>query len=208
MSEPTKNASPVPFPVMLILGLGLMFGGMYVSKNIKIPMLEDLAKQGIPIDPGKTVAVIGVFLILFPVIRLFFFDPLHDAIQARTQELERTFAEAEALRSEMTRMKTEYEANLNRTELEAREKIQAQVREAQALKQSLMAEANQVKDQMIAQAQEEIARERDRVMNELRIEVVNLTLGATERILGENVSDARNRQLVQEFIEKAEVPQV
>jgi len=183
-----------------------MFGGMYVSTNVKLSFQDTMAEQGIPLDLGKTIAVIGVFLILFPVINLFFIKPLVDAIAARSAELERTFAEAEELRNEIRSLKSDYEAQLSRTEAEAREKIQAQVREAQSLRTSLMAEAQTVKEQMISQAQEEIAREKDRVVNELRIEVVNLALGATEKLLGENVDDARNRKLVEEFIDKAEVP--
>lgn len=205
MSQEPKS-SGAPYPVLLIAGLLLMFGGMYVSTNVKLSFQDTMAEQGIPLDLGKTIAVIGVFLILFPVINLFFIKPLVDAIAARSAELERTFAEAEELRNEIRSLKTDYEAQLSRTEAEAREKIQAQVREAQSLRTSLMAEAQTVKEQMISQAQEEIAREKDRVVNELRIEVVNLALGATEKLLGENVDDARNRKLVEDFIDKAEVP--
>jgi len=205
MSQEPKS-SGAPYPVLLIAGLLLMFGGMYVSTNVKLSFQDTMAEQGIPLDLGKTIAVIGVFLILFPVINLFFIKPLVDAIAARSAELERTFAEAEELRNEIRSLKSDYEAQLSRTEAEAREKIQAQVREAQSLRTSLMAEAQTVKEQMISQAQEEIAREKDRVVNELRIEVVNLALGATEKLLGENVDDARNRKLVEEFIDKAEVP--
>lgn len=61
---------------------------------------------------------------------------------------------------------------------------------------------------MIAQAQQEINLSKDKLMIELRTEVANLTLSATERILGENVDSAKNRKLVAEFIEKAEVPSV
>lgn len=205
MSQEPKS-SGAPYPVLLIAGLLLMFGGMYVSTSIKLSFQDTMAEQGIPLDLGKTIAVIGVFLILFPVINLFFVKPLVDAISARSAELERTFAEAEELRNEIRALKTDYEAQLSRTEADAREKIQAQVREAQSLRTSLMAEAQTVKEQMIAQAQEEISREKDRVVNELRIEVVNLALGATEKLLGENVDDARNRKLVEEFIAQAEVP--
>ena len=42
-------------------------------------------------------------------------------------------------------------------------------------------------------------------MNELRLEVVNLTLAATEKLLGENMDSDKNRRLVQDFIDKVEV---
>jgi F-type H+-transporting ATPase subunit b len=68
-----------------------------------------------------------------------------------------------------------------------------------------MAEASAKADELVRKAQEEIALEKDKVLTQLRLEVVNLTLGATEKILGASVDDEKNRKLVQEFIEKAEV---
>lgn len=188
-----------------IVGIALMVGGFYVSKNVKIGFFEQLAEQGVPIDPGKTVAVIGVFLILFPIIRLFFIDPLANAINERNSALERTFAEAENLRGEMTAMKSDYEKRLIATEAEAREQIQAQMNEVRRVADARIAEVNSHIDEMKAKAQEEIEASRQKVLTELRLEVVNLTLAATEKILGENVDDAKNRRLIDEFIDKVEV---
>jgi len=192
---------------MAILGLGLMAGGYYISKEVHIGFLEDLAKQGIPLDLGKTISAIGVFLIVLPLLRLFYFNPLGDAITNRTSELENTFSEAESLRQEMQKMKSDYEQRLNATEARAREEIQAQIREAQNMRQSLMAEASAKADEFLKKAQEEIAMEKERVLVDLRLGVVDMTLQATERILGENVDDAKNRKLIQEFIDTAEVKQ-
>lgn len=217
MSQESPNPGPggAKTAGAAVVGLILMVGGFYASNGLHAEpsmfpqlktALDTLESQGIPFDPFKTVSVIGTFLLLFPVINSFFIKPLGDAIHSRTSELENTFSEAEGLRTEMTKMRADYEAQLAKTEAEAREKIQAQIKEAQDLRHSLIAEANAAKDQMVAKAQEEIQREKDRVMNEVRLEVVNLTLAATSKIVGENVTDDRNRKLVQEFIEKAEVP--
>lgn len=69
-----------------------------------------------------------------------------------------------------------------------------------------MAEAAAQKEEMVRKASEEIEAEKNRVLNDLRLHVVDLTLGATAKILGENVDDARNRRLIDEFIDKVEVP--
>lgn len=195
----------LPFPVVLVIGIVLMLAGMYVSVNKVIPM-EALEAQGILLDFGKTIASIGVLLILFPVINTFYVKPLEDAIESRNSQLEKTFGEAEALRAELTAMKTSYEERLRETEASARAQIQAQIQEAQRLRQSLMEQAQSKADQLVKQAQEEIAAERDRVLADLRVSTVTLALQATERLLGANVDDANNRRLVEEFIEKAEVP--
>lgn len=189
----------------MVLGVGLMVGGTWLSKNWHPDFLVQLEEQGIPLDLGKTVAVIGVFMLLFPIIKFFFLNPLMESINTRNTELENTFSEAESLRQEMTKMRTEYEQRLVQTEAQARETIQAQIREATQLRQQLMAEASAKADELVKKAQEEIALEKDKVLTQLRLDVVNLTLGATEKILGASVDDEKNRKLVQEFIDKAEV---
>lgn len=201
-----KSSSGLPFPVILVIGVVMMAGGFYVSKNWHPEFLTKLAEQGISLDPGKTVSAIGVLLILFPVIRSFYVGPLSDAINTRTTELERTFTEAESLRSEMTQMRSDYERRLAETESAAREQIQAEIRKAQELRGQLEADARVRADEYLRKAQEDIDNEKNRVITDLRLHVVDLTLGATEKILGESVDSDRNRKLIAEFIDKVEVP--
>lgn len=206
-NETEKKSSGSTVLFKIIIGAAIMVGGGYLNSIHAFASIEKpLAEQHIPLELGKTISVIGVLIIMFPLVELFFLNPLKEAINARNSELEKTFAEAEGLRKEMGDMKSAYEKRISDTEADAREKIQAQIREAQDLGTQLKADAVKVKEQMIAQAQEEISREKDKIMNELRIEVVNLTLGATEKILGQNVTNDTNKRLISEFIEKAEVP--
>lgn len=207
MSTQKQPISTGTLIVLMIIGAGMMVGGYIISKQVHIGFLEDLEKQGIPLDLGKTISAIGVFMVVLPLLRIFYFNPLSDAIMNRTSELENTFSEAETLRQEMQKMKTDYEQRLTATEARAREEIQAQIREAQNMRQSLMAEASAKADEFLKKAQEEIAMEKERVLVDLRLGVVDMTLQATERILGENVDDAKNRKLIQEFIDTAEVKQ-
>lgn len=192
--------------LVVVFGAVLAVGGFYVSKNWHPAFITQINEQGIPLDPGKTVSTIGMFLFLFPVLNYFYFKPLSEAIHGRTSDLERTFAEAEELRAEMTKMRADYEARLAQTEAAAREQIQTQIKEAQALRQQLMSEAAAKADDLVKKAQQEIEQEKQRVIGDLRLAVVDLTLAATEKLIGENMDDARNRRLVGEFIAKVEAP--
>jgi F-type H+-transporting ATPase subunit b len=204
MSTPQK-ASPLKTFLIVVFGLGLAVGGFYVSTKVDIPFQDQLVAQGIPLDLGKTVSMIGMFLFLFPALNFFYFKPLGGAIYERTTSLEKTFSEAEQLRAEMGQMRTDYERRLALTEADARTQIQAQIKEAQQLRQTLMSEAAAKADDLVKKANQEIEAEKARVMGELRLNVVNLTLSATEKLLGENIDSAKNRRLVEEFIENVEV---
>jgi F-type H+-transporting ATPase subunit b len=201
----TKQTFKETYWAKLLVGTAIMLFGMYGStKGWGTP--EFVHGLGLPLDFMKTVAYIGVFIILFPAFKSFFLAPLAASIEARTKSLEDTFTEAESLRSEMQQMKADYEKKLVQTEEDARTRIQNEVKKAQELRTQIQAEANAKAEDMLRKAREEIEAERDKVMTQVRVHVANLSLLATERILGENMDNERNRRLVEEFIDKVEVP--
>lgn len=224
----------MPLAVSMPLGIILMFAGMILDKALHLPhekyeelvrealakglpessvghwnanvdFLNQLDHMGLPLNPGITVATIGVFFITFPLIKMFYTGPLKTALDERNHNLESTFAEVEALRTEMTTLKNDYEARLATTEAEAREKINAQIKEAQALRQSLMAEAASKSDALIKQAQEEIATEKAKAITEIRVHVTDLALAAAEKVVGKSMDSDTNRKLVADFISDLEV---
>lgn len=201
-----------------------MFGGVYLDKVLHVAheagatphagehtgqwtvaFLNKLDDMGLPINPGITLATIGVLLIVMPAVKYFYITPLKNAIDERNNNLESTFNEVETLRNEMTTMKSDYEKRIASTEAEAREKINAQIKEAQALRQSLMAEAAAKSDALVKQAQEEIASEKAKVLGELRNHVTDLSLTAAEKVVGANMDTATNRKLIADFIADLEV---
>jgi len=201
----SQKSSGAPPAVLYICGLVLMMAGTWASINVHIAFIEKLNEQGLPVDLGKTVAVIGVFLILFPAIKFFFIAPLAEAMDTRNHQLEDTFAEAENLRTEMKKLRTDYEARLAETEAEARLQIQNQIKEAQSLRQQLMSEAAERADALVRQAQVEIDQEKAHAIATIRTHVVDLTLAAAEKVIGENMDSAKNRRLIAEFIDTVEV---
>ncbi|HVT13552.1 MAG TPA: F0F1 ATP synthase subunit B [Fimbriimonadaceae bacterium] len=187
---------------LMIFGLILIALGYFVyGESWTTPEMF----AGLGLDLSKVIVNVGFFLLFIQVINIYFYTPLREAIEERNQELETTFSEAETLKTTMAQMRSDYERRLAQTEAEAREQIQAQIKEAQQLRQTLMAEAGEKADELVKKANQEIEAEKARVMGDLRLGVVNLTLAATEKLLGENVDSAKNRRLVEEFIDKIEV---
>lgn len=205
-SEVNKGPSAGSLVGMFILGVGAIVGGAIIDQQKMFYSMEhSLHGMGIPLEIGKTIATIGVFLIMFKILHLFFFGPLFEAINGRTTELENTFGEAESLRNEMNQLKSDYEKRITDTEASAREQIQAQIKEAQDLKKELMADAQRKAEEYKQQAISEIDAEKRKAMVDLRVHVTNLSLQATEKILSESVDNDRNRKLIDEFLSTVEV---
>jgi F-type H+-transporting ATPase subunit b len=206
-STDNKQSSGSPI-VGIVVGVVLMVAGTYTGTHEEqfFPFQKGLREgQHLELNLGMTIATIGVFLILFPVINAFFLVPLQAAIQERNSNLESTFSEAEELKAEMQKMRTDYERRLANTEAQAREQIQSQIKEAQNLRATLMDEATQKTQALIAQAEQEIAAERDRLIGDLRSQVVDLALSAAEKVVRENMDTDRNRRIIEDFISRAEV---
>lgn len=187
---------------LIVLGAVFLVIG-YVVKDQSWTRPEMFA--GLQLDFGKTITNIGVFLLFIPVINIYFSTPLKEAMDARNQELETTFSDAEQLRTQMQTLKADYEARLVKTEAEARDQIQSQIKEAQNLRQQLMSEATQKADAMVKQAQLEIDQEKQNAISAIRTHVVDLSLAAAEKVIGENMDTEKNRRLVAEFIDTVEV---
>ncbi len=200
----TEKKSSIAAGPAIVAGIVLMVGGMFLRKSTE-GLSHTLEEKGLPLDLGMTVAVVGVFLILFKVIQFFFITPLGDAIDERNSNLEQTFSEAESLRAEMHKMRTDYEARLASTEAEARERIQAEVKKAQELGASLRAEATKRADDMVSKAEQEISAEKARALADIRIHVVDLSLAAATKVIGDNMNNDRNRKLVEDFVNGVEV---
>lgn len=180
---------------LVVIGAGIAIQG-YVDK---------IALGDLTINIGQSLSMAGIVILLFPVIKLFFTDPLGTAIQERNSQLEATFTDAENLRTEMQKMRSDYETKLTAAESKAREEIQSAVKEAQILRQTIMAEATERADELVKKAQAEIEGEKAKLIVELRTKVVDLSLAAAEKVIGENMDTEKNRRLVQDFINQVEV---
>lgn len=195
-----ENKSPITPGMSIVAGIVLVGVGFALHGPLE-GTKEMMEKQGIPLDLSMTVSVMGVFWILFPIINFFFIAPLAEAINARNHNLEQTFAEAEQLKSDMQKMRAEYETQLAKTEADARDRIQQEVKKAQDLRTTITAEAGARADEMIRRAQDEIGQEKAKALVEIRTHVVDLTLQASTKVIGENMDTDRNRRLIEDFIQ-------
>lgn len=165
-----------------------------------IPLIEQLG-----LNLRTTFVTIGSVGLMFPLVQMLFIEPLKQALDDRTKRLEDTFAEADSLKQTMTEMKESYETKLQASESEARQKIQDALAEAQEMRSRIVDEAKAQAEQIKEDTSEEMRRERERMLLDLRSHVVDLTMTATRKVIGESIDEAKQRELVERFIDTAEV---
>ena len=143
--------------------------------------------------------IIG-FLIAVFILRKYAWGPLLRMLEERRQKIEGEFKAIDEGKREAGALKAEYEGQLRTIEVQARARIQEGAQEGQRLKTEIEAEGRDEARELLARARDEIERERDKAHVTLRNDMVEMVIGATEKLLRERLDDQKHRQLITEFI--------
>lgn len=154
------------------------------------------------INPQYILISLVGFLILLFVLSKFAFGPLVTTLQARQDKIRGDLDEAEKSRNDMVALQRDYETRLAKIEDEARDKIQAAVKEAGVARDEIIAKAHADAQVLVQRGQEEAAAERAKLLVESRNQIVDLaTLMARQSTL-ENFSTAGQANLIDDAISK------
>ena len=126
----------------------------------------------------------------------------------RQKAIQETYDQMDADRKRMEDTRRQYEERLANIEAEARERIQAAVKEAQALRDNLIADARQNAEAITVSARNEAERERQKAFLEMRQQVVALAVAAAGKVVGESLDSPRHTKLVDDFISEVGTGQV
>ena len=174
-----------------------------------------LAAEGGERGTGKVIAqitahvpeiithIIG-FLIVLWILKKFAWRPLLNVMDQRHQKIASEFKRIEDISQEAQQRREEYESRIRLIETEAREHINAAVNEGRRVASEIQAnarrDAEKIREKARATCEIEVAKARE----QLREEVVNLTLLATEKIIHERLDDEKHRALITEFVDQLE----
>src|SRR5438874_994316 len=142
--------------------------------------------------------VVG-FLLLVAVMKKYLFGPVAGILEARQNDIQGTLDQIQRDRQAMESSRQEYEARLATIEAEARDRIQAAINEAQGMKDEIVGAARTEADRLVSHARDEIIREKQQALVELRTHVADLAVNAAGKILRRSVDDRTHRDLVSDF---------
>jgi F-type H+-transporting ATPase subunit b len=140
------------------------------------------------------------FLLLVAVLKKYLFGTVGGILEARQHDVQETFDQLHRDREAMETSRREYEARLAGIEAEARDRIQAALTEAQGMKDEIIGAARADADRLVTRAREEVVREKQQALEELRTQVADLAIAAAGKILHRSVDDRAHRELISDFI--------
>lgn len=140
------------------------------------------------------------FLLFFAIIWTFAFKPVSKMLGDRRARIEQGLQDAEQARRDRDSAEAERVATLTEARREANEIISRAQKVAQESRDADIAATREELERMRVRATADIEAEKARAIADLRGEVADLALAAAGRVVGETMSDERQRRLVQEFL--------
>jgi F-type H+-transporting ATPase subunit b len=161
------------------------------------------AEEGSPLlrfDPGVGIWALVVFVILLLLLKKYAWAPILDALDAREKSVRESLEQAARIQAENARLAEEQGRVLADARAQANQVLQVARESGEALKKSLEAAAQEEKRRIIASATQEIEAQTRAAVAELRKTTAELSIGIAEKLIRQNLDDAKNRALVDQLI--------
>jgi F-type H+-transporting ATPase subunit b len=144
------------------------------------------------------------FIVFFVIIWTFAFKPVSKMLEDRRERIEQGLKDAEQARRDRENAEAERVATLAEARKEANDILTRAQKVAQETRDADLAATREELERLRQMAAGEIEAEKQRAVAELRGEVADLALAAASRVLGESLTDDRQRRLVGEFLASAD----
>ena len=140
------------------------------------------------------------FLFFLALIWIFAFRPIANILAGRKAVIDQGLADADQARQDRDRAAAEHAQVIAEARREAGALIAAAQKAASDLREADIAATREELGRLREKAAADITAERDRALADLRAQVADLALAAAGVVVGESMTDARQRRLVDEFL--------
>jgi F-type H+-transporting ATPase subunit b len=145
------------------------------------------------------------FILFFALIWTFAFKPVTAMLSERKDKIEQGLKDAEQARRDRENAEQERITALAEARREANDILTRAQKTAQETRDADIAATREELERLRARAAGEIEAEKTRALGEVRAEVADLALLAASKVVGESMTDDRQRRLVEEFLRTAAV---
>ena len=154
----------------------------------------------IKVTPGLMIWTIVCFLITLFVLKRYAFGPIQKLIDERRERIRQSIEEADRAREEARKLLEEHRALIAGARSDA-EQILAEARKvADAQRERVREEVEADRQRRLDETKRQIEAETHRALLQIRAEVADLTLMATEKVVGKALDAADQRRLIDEAI--------
>ena len=164
--------------------------GGFASLGINLPLL---------------VVFIINFIVLFILLRLFLYNPVLKMLDERAKRTKDAMELAEATKREYEQAKGEVQNQIDRGRQEGQAIIAQAVQTGERLKEESRQEAAKQAQLILDRTRAEFEAERDKIVENLRKEFVDISISAAEKVIKETLDKEKHRRLIEETLQESAV---
>ena len=151
--------------------------------------------------PGLMIWTVVTFVFLLLILKKLAWKPILTSLSEREEFIKDSLEKAEKARSEAEVLLEENKKNLAKAEEEA-QKVITQGREySEKLKAQALEESKAEAKKMIEDATLEIERKNQEAFSKLKDQIVDIAVGASEKIIRENLDKDKQKNIVDKYID-------
>ena len=152
--------------------------------------------EALGINLGFLVSQIVNFTLLAVLLYFVAYKPILRMLDDRSARIQKGLEDAELASKRAAEMEQEFELRIAAARKEGQEIIAQSTQLSEKARQDILDKAREESSAQIGKAREEIARERDLAMAELRQQVADLSLTISEKVIGETLDEQGQRRLI------------
>ncbi|MFC2159862.1 F0F1 ATP synthase subunit B [Actinomycetota bacterium] len=143
---------------------------------------------------------IVVFVILVIVLWKFVLKPVNNMISKRQEEIREKIDDADKKSLEASKYLEEQKKSIDKSRIEAKRIIDEGKEAARKIKEEIENQASEKSKLMVEDALTEIRSEKDRSINEVKDEMVDIALSASEKMISKSLSEEDHKKLIEESL--------
>ena len=160
------------------------------------------AEEGgiVPQDYGLQIWTLVTFVVLLVLLAKFAFKPIAAALDRRGETIKKSIEEAEKQRAEAKKLMDDYQKQLAEARAEAGKIIEESRQLGEKVRKEVVDKANAEASAVVSRAQEEIVRQKEKGIQEMKDTIASLSVQIAGRVIEKEVNEATHRQLVETLI--------
>jgi F-type H+-transporting ATPase subunit b len=153
------------------------------------------------IDLMLTLLTLVLFAVFAFVLTKLGWKPLLDMIEERERGIRHSVEGAHQANAEAQALLVQHKETLREAGQQREDILKQAFADADQARQNLLAQAKADSERLLEKAKEQIQREKQLALTEIRGEIANLAIGAAAKIVQSSLTEDAQRKLVDEFIE-------
>jgi len=153
---------------------------------------------------GLMIWTLLAFGITMLVLKKYAFPLISDALEERSQKIAKNIEESERQRAEADELLAEYRERLKEAREQADDIVARAKRAGESAKAEATDEGRAKREELVAAARKDIEAETKRSLDDLRKEVADLTVLATEKVARKSLTPEDQKRLVEEALSEVD----